>query len=154
MTLLDAKMPDLARERRNRRMITAAVITVLLGAFLAFWFRHWPQEHVVDTMFVAIEKGDYETAFGIWNADPDWKQHTDKFNKYTYGQFVNDWGPSGEYGRITQHDVSGSAVPRNTHGGKVTGLVVKVVVNQRAEPACLWVENEPHTIGFSPIPCS
>ena len=152
MTLLDAKPYDFARERRIKRWITITVILVLVAAFLGFWFRYWPQEHVVDQMFIAIEKNDYETAFGLWNADPDWKQHPDKYSKYTYGQFVNDWGSGGEYGPIKQHEVAGSARPRSSHS--VTGLVVKVIVNQRAEPACLWVEDKSRTIGFSPVPCS
>ena len=152
MTLLDAKPPDLARERRVRNTVIAAICVLVMSTLLAFWFRYWTQEHLVDQFFIAIEKKNFDTAFALWNADPDWKQHVEKYNKYTFGQFELDWGPSGEYGPITKHEVAGSARPRSK--GNVSGIVVKVIVNGRAEPACLWVEDAPHTIGFSPIPCS
>ena len=152
MTLFDAKPPDLVKERRRRRIIISSICEALLIIVLAFWFRHWPQEHVVDKFFTTIEKGDYETAYALWNSDPEWKQHAAKYSKYTYGQFYNDWGPGGEYGRITKHNVAGSARPSSTRVN-VTGLVVKVTVNDRVEPVCLWVDDKPRTIGFSPLDC-
>jgi len=105
----------------------------------------------VNRFFNAIEQKDYNTAYGIWFHDPDWQKHPEKYPRYNEGQFELDWGPAGEYGPITSHEIKGSVRPRSK--GTVSGIVVAVIVNHRAEPACLWVEDSPHTIDFSPIAC-
>jgi hypothetical protein len=65
---------------------------------LAWAYHNWPEEHVVDRFFDALQQKDYEDAYGIWMHDPAWKQHAQKYAKYSYGDFYNDWGPGGEWG--------------------------------------------------------
>jgi hypothetical protein len=48
--------------------------------------------------------------------------------------------------------VDGSVVPRSRHTD-ASGVIVKVTINDRAEPACLWVEKKTKVISFSPIAC-
>lgn len=151
MTLFEAREPDLKKEKRHTVFIVAAIVIVLLGLFGAWWFRNYPEERVVNRFFDAIERKDYESAYSIWHNDPQWKSNLGKYKDYPYGQFELDWGPSGEYGAITSHKIEGSASPRSS--GPVTGVVVVVTVNDRAEPACLWVEKEKKTIGYSPVAC-
>ena len=71
MTLLDAKQydPEKARRRRNR-IISAILIVVVLG-LLAWWFRYWPEERIVEHFFEALQRQDYNTAYGIWMHDPN-----------------------------------------------------------------------------------
>ena len=47
---------------------TILVIVLALG----WWFRYWPEEHVVGKFFDALQKQDYKTAYGIWMHDPQW----------------------------------------------------------------------------------
>lgn len=151
MTLFEAKPPDLRKDRTREILIWGAVVAVIVIAIMAFVLRHWPHERVVGAFFTKIEQQDYRVAFGIWNADPDWEQHPDRYRDYTFGQFQLDWGPTGDYGKITGHKVEGSVEPRGIDS--VTGIVVAVRVNNRATPACIWVDKRTKALSFSPMEC-
>lgn len=155
-SLFDAKPEDPAAEarskRRTRLILVAVVVLIVLGV-VAYLNRNWPEEHVVDKFFTAIEKKDFETAYGIWRADPQWQQHTDQYKQYPFGQFQLDWGPTGDYGYITKHDIRGSVAPKSNNS-ETSGVVVAVRVNDRAKAACLWVEKSTKAISFSPRECN
>ena len=146
MTLLDAKEYDEGRARkRNVRIIWSIVIIVILFA-LGWWFRYWPQERIVGKFFDALQKQDYKTAYGIWMHDSDWQQHPNEHPKYPYGDFYRDWGPGGEWGLIKTQKVYGAS----TCSGPSSGVVVDVVVNDRAQHAQVWVEKSDNTLSFPP----
>jgi hypothetical protein len=155
MTLFEAKPYDPVRARKLRVRITAIVVIVLVCLILGWNFRHYPQEHLVDTFFAALQHQEFEKAFGIWNNDPDWKQHPDKYASYSFPEFMKDWGPGGQWGVIKTYHVDGSAVPKGGNGTKFdvgsSGIVVVVTVNERvADKAHIWVEKSDKTLGFSP----
>lgn len=145
MTLLDAKPPDLARERRRRIALSIIPAVVLILAWLGWEFRYWPQEHVVNQFFDALQNQDYPAAYGIWMHDPNWKQHPDQYSKYPYHEFYQDWGPGSEWGLIKSHQIYGSLSPKDA-----SGVVVEVIVNNRTEHARVWVEKKDKTMSFSP----
>ncbi|HVP44123.1 MAG TPA: hypothetical protein VMS96_11875 [Terriglobales bacterium] len=144
-TLFEALPYDPKRERRRNAIIVTAVALLLVVAALLYLFRNLPYERVVDRFFTALEKKDFEAAYGIWLNDPDWKQNQAKHTNYTFHDFYVDWGPGGEWGIIRQHEIVGSAAPK---GG--SGVVVVVKVNERAEEARIWVERKDKTLTFSP----
>src|SRR5262249_3292182 len=145
------------RAERRKEIARKVVIAVLVCALIlwpvAYYFRYWPEEHAVDKFLTALENKDYQTAFAIWNADPAWQEHADRYTNYTFGQFQLDCGPSGDYGEIKSHKIYGSVAPRSKIAD-VTGVVVAAQINGRAEPACLWVEKKSKTISFSHLPCT
>jgi hypothetical protein len=145
MSLLDAPVYDPAAERR-RTLRTAVIIgvAIVLG-MIVYLNRFWPEVHVVNNFFVALEKKDYNTAYGIWMADPKWEQHPQKYARYPFNEFYTDWGPGGEWGIINNHKIEGALQPK---GGN--GVVVSVIVNGRAEPAHIWVDKSDKTLSFSP----
>jgi len=156
MTLFETAPYDPIAARKKRIRIISIASIVLICAILAYNFRHYPQEHVVDTFFAALQQQDYEKAYGIWNHDPDWKQHPQQYSKYTFGSFMQDWGPGGEWGLVKSYHVDGSAVPKVGNGTKFdvasSGVVVVVTVNERvAQKAHIWVEKSDKTLGFSPF---
>jgi len=146
MTLLDAQEFDYARQRRRRIRIASIIVLALVIAGLAWEYHNWPEEHVVDKFFDALQQQNYEGAYGIWVHDPNWKQHPQKYTQYAYGDFYNDWGPGGEYGLIKSHDIYGSGTPK----GGASGVIVEVVINGRSEHARVWVEKSDKTLSFSP----
>jgi hypothetical protein len=146
MTLLDAREYDPARERHRRNGIISAVVLLLVVGVLAWMYRNWPEEHIVDKFFSALQHQDYESAYGIWMHDPQWKQHPDKYSQYPFTEFYRDWGPGGEWGLVKSYKVYGSATPKG--GG--SGVIVEVIVNNRAEHARLWVQKSDKTLTFSP----
>jgi hypothetical protein len=156
MTIFQAKELDPKVEARKRALKKAALLIVVLAVIAAplLWsFRNWPEEHAVDKFLTALEKKDYKQAFAIWNADPEWEQHAERYKEYPFGQFQLDWGPTGDYGEIKSHKIYGAATP-HSRVTTVTGVVVAAQINGRAEPACLWVEKKTHTISFSHLPCT
>jgi hypothetical protein len=147
MTLLDAKQYDFARDRRRRLKILGAVTIVVVLAALLWTNRYWPEKRVADKFFAALMSKDYDTAYGIYFADPQWKQHPERYSKYPLNEFTTDWGPGGEWGVIKNYKVYGAS----TCPGGGTGVVVDVVVNDRTQHAQLWVEKSDKTL--SPPPC-
>lgn len=156
MTLFEAQPYDPVKARKRRIWIISISAIVLLCVILVYNFRHYPQEHVVDTFFAALQQKDYEKAYGIWNHDPDWKQHPAKYAGYPFPEFMKDWGPGGEWGVINSYRVDGSADPPKAGNGTKfdvtpSGVVVVVTVNERvAKKSHIWVEKSDKTLGFSP----
>jgi hypothetical protein len=146
MTLLDAKEVDLEKERKRKRTIIIAVVAVLIVLALGWWFRYWPEEHIAGRFFDAVQRQDYKNAYGIWMHDPQWEQHPNQHPKYPFNEFYRDWGPGGEWGIIKTQKVFGAS----TCPGGGTGVVVDVVVNDRAQHAQVWVEKGDKTMSFPP----
>ena len=147
MTLLDATPYDPAPARRRKIKILVAIIVILVLATVVWTNRYWSEERVVDKFFATLQNKDYETAYGIYYADSQWQTHPDKYSKYPLNQFIQDWGPGGQWGLIRNYKVNGSSACSSG----ASGVVVDVIVNQRAEHAQLWVEKSDKTL--SPPPC-
>jgi len=145
-TIFTAKDHDPVKERRRRNFVIGLILVALLSGVLAWNFRYWPEERRVDKFFDALERKDYETAYGIWFNDPAWKQHPGKYKQYPFKEFYIDWGPGGEWGLIKNHKVEGAVSPKRGS----SGVVVLVTVNERIEKARIWVEKKDKTLTFSP----
>src|SRR4029077_15657260 len=137
---------DFARARRRKIKIAGAVIVVLVAMWLAWAYRNWPEEHVAERVFGALQKQECAAAYGIWMNDPQWRQHPEQHSKYPFNEFYTDWGPGGEWGLVKSHEIYGSAIPKG--GG--SGVVVEVIVNGRSTHARVWVEKSDKTMTFSP----
>ena len=145
MTLFEAKEFDPTVEQRRRIYAIAGVVLLIILGFLVYHFWNWREEHAVSRFLTAIEHKNYEKAYAIWNADPDWKQHPQKYAGYNFGTFELDWGPTGEYGEIRSHKIRTSLTPKNS-----SGVVVISMINDRKVPLALWVETKDRSITFLP----
>lgn len=151
MALLDAKEYDPRPRQRLIRLILAAVVVVIVAVVAYFIFRYQPEKNVVNRFFEAIEAKDFEKAYAVYKADPDWKQHPQKYNDYSYNQFYLDWGPSGDYGIITSHHIDCAVEPQKRGFASPSGVIVVVRVNNRGDRTeSLWVEKKSKTINESP----
>ena len=149
MTLLDAQEYDSEKARKRRTRIILAVAIVLILAGLGWWFRYWPQERIAGHFFAALQRQDYNAAYGIWMHDPQWQQHPGQYPKYPFNEFYRDWGPGGEWGLIKTQKVYGAS-PCPAKSGEGSGVVVAVIVNDRTEHAQIWVEKGDHTLSYPP----
>jgi hypothetical protein len=145
MTLLDAKQYDPSQDRRRNIRILTVIIVLAVVAGLAWNYRNLAEERIADHFFQDLQDKNYEDAYAVWMHDPNWKQHPEKYSQYTFGEFYRDWGPGGEWGLIKSHRIYGSLTPKNA-----SGVIVEVVVNERAEHARVWVEKADKTMSFSP----
>jgi hypothetical protein len=143
MTLMDAKVYDEAPERRRRKLIIAGIFATIILAWLGYHFRDHSERHTVHKLFAALEQRDLEGAFAIWYQDPQWKQHPEKYKNYGFGQFQEDWGPSGEWGIIKSYSVDCSYATGS-------GVIVQVTINNRTEHANIWVEKSDKTLHWPP----
>ncbi len=147
MSLLDAQPVDEVREKQRlkRRRIVIATVTfvVLLLGFLWWELRFWPEERSVDRFFAAVESQNFEQAYAIWMADPNWKQHPQKYERYTFNDFYRDWGPGGEFGAIHSHKIEHSS-----NGG--SGAIIEIQINGRPVTTSLWVEKSDRSFSYPP----
>ncbi len=146
MTLLDARQYDPERERKRRLRIIGTIILLLLLGLFAWWNRFWQEKHIADKFFTALQKQDYETAYGIYFADREWKQHPQNHSQYPFNEFKQDWGPGSEWGVIKKFRIYGES---NCPGGG-SGVVVDIIVNDRAQHAQLYVDKSDKTISTPP----
>ncbi|HEY6305201.1 MAG TPA: hypothetical protein VI488_01930 [Candidatus Angelobacter sp.] len=150
MALMDAKEYDPRPAQRRNRLIIAAIVLAVVALIVWRVYRYWPEEHVVNKFFEALERKDYDAAYGVYNADPDWKQHAAKYNQYPLPQFTLDWGPSSEYGAITSHKIDCVKEPDKKGFQSPSGVIITVVINGRSQGTSLWVEKKAKTITLSP----
>jgi hypothetical protein len=145
---MDAKEFDEAGARRKKVRIAIVVVALLVVGFLVYQFRYWPEERLVDRFFAALERKDFETAYGLYMADAAWQQHPQLYPLYPYNEFYRDWGPGGEWGLVKNYKIY--ATGECPHGG--SGVIVEVVVNDRHEHEQIYVQKKEKT--FSQSPCS
>ncbi len=137
-TLFQAPAYDPQRAKRRRNLILLLIGIVVVIAALLWAFRFWPQQHLVDQFFAALEQKDYEKAYGIYQHDPNWKQHVDQYKSYPFGDFYRDWGPGGDWGLIRSYKINAAGRPP---GQRSTSTVqVEVTLNEvKGRTACMWV---------------
>ena len=151
MALMDAKEYDPRPAQKRRKIIATVVVVVLAVAVYLYLTRYDSEKKVINNFFSAIERKDFEAAYGIYYADADWKQHPEKYSSYTINQFKLDWGPSGEYGAITSHRVDCALEPPKKDFVSPSGVIVVVIINNRAETRSMWVEKKSKTVTDSPM---
>src|SRR3954447_22294580 len=105
MALMDAKEYDPRPAEKRRKIIATVVGAAIAISVYLYLTRYDSEKKVINNFFRAIEQKDFDAAYGIYYADPNWKQHPEKYSAYTINQFKLDWGPAGEYGPITSHRV-------------------------------------------------
>jgi hypothetical protein len=145
MTLLDAPAFNAALDRKRRNVVIGLLIALAIVGILVWQFWNWPAEHLVSRFFDALKQQQFEKAYGIWNRDPDWQQHAEKYNtsSYPFNKFMEDWGLNGEYGKITSYNIlyATSSLGNNT--------LMAISVNGRKALTTLGVTDG--AIGFTPF---
>jgi hypothetical protein len=145
-SLFDAQPYDEAKARRRHIYIVGAIVAVIAIATLLWFNRYWPEEHRVKQFFAQLQTQNFETAYGIWMNDPNWKQHPEAYKRYPYHSFYLDWGPGGEWGPIKSYKLVAAQKPHPT----ASGVVVGIRVNDRKKLCSVRVEFKDKTLGFSP----
>jgi hypothetical protein len=155
MALMDAKEYD--PQPARKRLITIAIAAVLVITFMTLWF--WPsgrfrfrrEWNIANDFLTAIERHDFDSAYGLYNADPKWKHHSDNYNSYSLSQFTLDWGASSEFGVINSHKIICAIEPPQKGAQSASGIVISVTVNRHSDPTLLWIEKKSGSISTSPL---
>jgi hypothetical protein len=154
MTLLDAPKFDEKADKRNRKIGIGALIAfgVVILVYVVLWttvfhsfeFWAWPAEHRLNSFMKTVEAGDFNQAYAMWNNDPQWQQHKEKYSVYDFDQFNKDWGPMSDYGKIRSHQI----VMAKSYGN---GVVIGIYINGGKTPLFMRVDDKTKQIGFSPV---
>ncbi len=137
MSLMHAPVYDERRARRNQALLIGAaslagllLVLTILGYILGHgWlFSNLPAEHRVSAFYDAIEAKDYAKAYGIYENDPQWQGHAEKYTGYPLPRFTEDWTTySPINGPITSHHIDVSKTDGTGRFG--SGIIVGATVN-------------------------
>jgi hypothetical protein len=133
MTLLDSTPPK--PPRHFGRYILLAVFVAIVASGVAYYFWNYPEERAVSRFLQALENGDYKTAYGLWQPS----------STYSFDDFIKDWGPSGDYGKIRQFEILRAA---STSSETVS---VTVMINQQTPVLKLLVDKKTKGMAYSPF---
>jgi hypothetical protein len=152
MTLLNAPEFDARRENRKRNLLVGsgvllavAIVVALAGYVMGHgWaFSNLPVEHRVSVFLDTVERGDYAKAYGIWNNDPNWQQHPQRYD-YTLQRFTEDFTTASDWGGpITSFHVDVSKRDK-------TGVVVAARINGKKK-LFLKYESSDGTLSYFPM---
>ncbi|MGH9486450.1 MAG: hypothetical protein ACRD04_02520 [Terriglobales bacterium] len=137
MTLLDAPAYNERRARLRRVLgIVVAIVAIVAVVSVLYWPRYEARA-TVDHFFNAIIAKNYQEAYAIWQANPQY---------YPMDAFMRDWGPDSEWGIITSYHISQLGLPP---GGHANGLVALVTINGiQSHQARIWIENGTRSLSF------
>ena len=141
MSLLNAPEFDVVKETRKRNILIGSAISIVAIGLLAvagfalghgWFFMNLPVELKVSVFLSTVKSGDYPKAYGIWNNDPNWQQHPQKYD-YTVQRFTEDWSTASDWkGPVTSYHVgcskrddSGVSVNATINGGNSLTLKVQ-----------------------------
>src|SRR5438552_19184743 len=105
----DIKPINPKAERLKKRLIFGVPMVLMLGGYLFYEFKNYPEERAVSRFLMALEQKDYQGAYKIWQPS----------KYYNFGSFNQDWGPQGMAGTIQNFKIT------NSHA-LGTGVVVDV----------------------------
>ena len=92
---------------------------------------NWNRSVQSGTVRQGVREFSWSLRSDAWNQDPNWKQHPEKYSKYSYAEFDQDWGPSGEWGIIKSYSIDCSY-------SSGSGVIVQAAVNGRTKRAYVW----------------
>ena len=137
MSLMDAPVYDTRRAQRTKTallafasLIVLLIVLTLMGYILGhgWFFSNLPTEHRVSGFYTALEDKDYAKAYGIYQNDPDWQGHPDKYRSYPLSRFTEDWTTESPVnGPIRSHHIDVSRTDGSGTFG--TGIIVASTLN-------------------------
>jgi hypothetical protein len=135
--LLDAKPPKVRTGIwKHLPLLPWLLVSFAIVCILLFYaFRNYPEEKVVENFMTAVEQGDYQKAYSIWQASPSYK----------FDDFLHDWGPQGDYGKIRQFEIV------STEAKGPQSVIVTLRINNQDPPLNLVVDRKTKGIAYSPF---
>lgn len=134
MTLLDAQPPK-PRSVFVRYLRLIIIMVVIAGLGMTFFLWDYPEQRAVSRFLTALEQGNYQEAYRLWQPA----------QTYTYDNFLHDWGPQGDYGKIRNFEILGSRSKGQT------SVIVTVRINNQDPPLDISVDRQTQGLAYSPF---
>jgi len=111
------------------------VIAIVVGGVIAYFALHnLPEKRAVANFLTQLEEGHYKEAYKLWQPAPD----------YTFDDFMHDWGPKGDYGKIREFKI----VDAKSKGSAL--VIVTITVNNQTPALALLVDRKTKGLAYSP----
>jgi hypothetical protein len=134
MTLLDAKpaKPKTGIFKYIPLWLLILII-VVVASLVTYSLWNYPEEHAVTRFMTTLETGNYPKAYKIWKPAPS----------YQFSDFMHDWGPEGDYGRVRSFQIVGA----KAFGSSTVKVWIRV--NHEEPPLALLVDRSSKSIGYA-----
>jgi hypothetical protein len=112
------------------------VIIVVVGGIIGYFVLHnLPEKRAVGHFLTQLKEGDYKEAYKLWQPAPD----------YSYQDFLHDWGPKGDYGKIREFKIDSA----DSRGSDL--VIVIVTINNQTPALALVVDRKTKGLAYSPF---
>ena len=112
------------------------VVIIVVGGVIAYFSLHnLPAKRVVANFLTQLQQGNYKEAYRLWQPAPD----------YTFDDFMHDWGPQGDYGKIREFRIIGAQSKGNAL------VIVTVTINHQTPALSLVVDRKTKGLAYSPF---
>lgn len=131
--IFDSEPPK--RKTGIRKYWPLIVIVVVVGGIIGYFALHnLPEKHAMEHFLTELKEGHYKEAYKLWQPASD----------YSFQDFMRDWGPQGDYGRIRSFKIDsvkskGSAI-----------VIITVTINDQTPPLALIVTRKTKGLAYSP----
>jgi len=131
--LFDSEAPK--PKKGIRKYWPLLVIIIVVGGVIGYFALHnLPEKRAVANFLTQLEEGHYKEAYKLWQPAPD----------YTYDDFMHDWGPKGDYGKIRGFKIIGA----ESKGNEL--VIVTVTINNQTPALALLVDRKTKGLAYSP----
>ena len=132
--IFDAEAPIPKKGLRKYWPLLAAILVV--GGVIAYFALHnLPEKRAVANFLTQLEEGHYKEAYKLWQPASD----------YTYDEFLHDWGPQGDYGKIREFKI----LDAESKGSAL--VIVVVTINDQTPALSLVVDRKTKGLAYSPF---
>jgi hypothetical protein len=128
---------DPQRERIFKGIAILLVAAIVFGGVYYVFFRNWREERQARQFLTRLQESDFPGAYETWGCSV-----AEPCRYYPYEEFLKDWGPDGEIGKVESFRLGRSYEQQS-------GVIITLEVNGKPRPN-LWVEKESKRVGFSP----
>jgi hypothetical protein len=134
--LFDSKPPKPRTGIRKYIPLPLLILLIVVVIVIAYFELHnLPEEHAVEHFLTTLENGNYQEAYKLWEPAPS----------YQFQDFMHDWGPKGDYGKITQYKI----LDNESKGSDL--VIVTVQINNQTPPLDLVVTRKSKGLAYSPF---
>lgn len=134
MTLLDARP---AKRRtgifKYIPLPVLIIIIIVVAGFVTYSFWNYPEERAVSRFLTTLEKGQFKKAYELWQPAAS----------YQFSDFMHDWGPEGDYGKIRSFQIIHSK-SEGTHT-----VLVMVQINHEEPLLGIMVDRKSKGLSYS-----
>lgn len=110
------------------------IIVVVVGIVGYFTLHNLPEKRAVEKFMTQLKDGNYKEAYKLWQPAPD----------YSYDDFLHDWGPQGDYGKIREFKIDSA----ESRGSAL--VIVIVTINNQTPALALVVDRKTKGLAYSP----